>query len=221
MPNIKTIKAIVPERALFAVSMGVDSFAGYHYLKRHCQLVPIHFNHGLRPQNDLAAKAFVECVGDESDVGQGSGLKTENDCRNARLEFYRKMAQKHGIRTVITAHHMDDWIENYLLNCFRGQPDRKPFNLLSEFGLFNIIHPFLLSCKASLIQYALRNELFHLTVHDETNYQIKGSRRNWIRNVIVPELTKQEISLRKHANNQIMKELNNYEYQNSWSHILR
>ena len=44
-------------------------------------------------------------------------------------------------------------------------------------------------------------------VEDETNVVIKGSRRNWIRNVIVPEMTKQSLSLKKFCREKIKQDI--------------
>lgn len=52
---IKLIKNILPKEKeyFFAISMGVDSVAGYLFLKNKGYTVhPIHFNHKLRNQND-------------------------------------------------------------------------------------------------------------------------------------------------------------------------
>jgi tRNA(Ile)-lysidine synthase TilS/MesJ len=44
-------------------------------------------------------------------------------------------------------------------------------------------------------------------VEDETNVENKGSRRNWLRNIIIPEMKKNKISLEKFAKNKINSRL--------------
>ena len=42
-------------------------------------------------------------------------------------------------------------------------------------------------------------------VEDETNQVTKGSRRNWVRNDIIPQLKLQKISLEKFAKRKVLK----------------
>jgi tRNA(Ile)-lysidine synthase TilS/MesJ len=186
--------------------MGLDSVAAISFMKnRGYKLIPIHFNHALRDQNFRMMEKFLDFCTDmnlSGHVGMGRNLTTESDCRNARLDFYNKMA---GGGIVITAHHLNDWVESYLLNCFRGHPHHNPFELVSNFGSFSIIHPFLLSKKKDFIEYAERNDLIKYVVEDETNNIVKGSRRNWIRNNLVPEMKNHKLSLEKFAQRQILK----------------
>ena len=201
---IKIIKEICPKdkEYRFAVSTGVDSVAAYFWMRgKGYNVTPIHFNHKLREQNDLMEKKYIElCKATNVTpiVGSGKYLVSENDCRQARLDFYRGYGE-----TILTAHHLDDWVESYILNCFRGHPNHDPFNLVSDFEAFQIVHPFLLCNKNDLVQYAERNNLMRFVVADETNSVVKGSRRNWIRNNIVPEMKNQKLSLEKYAKRKI------------------
>jgi tRNA(Ile)-lysidine synthase TilS/MesJ len=101
--------------------------------------------------------------------------------------------------TIITAHHLNDWVESYLMNCLRGNPERRPFEVLTDFGNFRVIHPFLLTKKVDFHQYIERNMMMKFFVEDETNFITKGSRRNWVRNDLIPSLKSQDISLEKYA----------------------
>lgn len=199
---IRTIKSIFPKNQKYyvAVSMGVDSVAAVSFMiQKGYDLIPIHFNHRLRKQNDIMVEKFLDfcnSVGINGHIGTGKNLVTESDCRNARLSFYQEIAPN-GI--VVTAHHLNDWIESYLMNCFRGHPNHNPFELVSTFGTFSIIHPFLLSRKKDFIEYIERNNLKKYVVDDETNKITKGSRRNWIRNNLIPEMKEHKLSLEKFA----------------------
>jgi tRNA(Ile)-lysidine synthetase-like protein len=207
---IKLIKEILPKnkKYYFAVSMGVDSVAAFLFLRNKGYIVdPIHFNHKLRDQNDQMEQKYVElCQYTNSKiiVGYGNDLKTESECRLARINFYESISEK---RSIITAHHINDWVESYLLNCFRGHPNRDPFALISNFEDFKIIHPFLLTRKKDFEQYLERNNYLCYTLEDETNYICKGSRRNWIRKQIVPEMIKNKLSLEKFAERKIKGDL--------------
>ncbi len=203
---IKVIKQILPKDRIYyvAVSMGADSVAALLWMHwKGYKALPLHFNHGLRPQNNAMQRRFTElCVdfGLDGRIGQGEGLSTEAECRAARLDFYsREAAGGH----VVTAHHLDDWVESYLLNCFRGHPNHEPFELESTFPEFSVVHPFLLTRKKDFLQFLERNNYLKYVVQDETNGVVKGSRRNWVRRSILPEMEKHELSLEKYARRRI------------------
>lgn len=206
---IKLIKPIFPKdnHYFLSLSMGVDSLAAFHFLlSKNYKITPVHFNHGLRKQNDLMEEKFYELCkkfGLKGKSARGSGFSTELDCRNARLSFYEFV----GGEYLVTAHHLNDWVESYLLNCFRGKPDQKPFELMSEFPKFKILHPFLLSRKKDFEQYVIRNGLYDFVIEDETNAIIEGSRRNWIRNFLIPSMKNQKLSLEKYALKKIQEEV--------------
>lgn len=208
---IKIIKDVAPknQRYYFAVSMGVDSVSAYFWMKmKGYDVTPIHFNHRLRKQNDLMETKFVElCDATNAPkiIGYGKDLNTEADCRVARLKFYESVVEEDA--NILTAHHLNDWVESYLLNCFRGHPNHTAISFVSDFVKFSLVHPFLLTRKSDFVQFAERNNLMRFVVTDETNSTTVGSRRNWIRNVIVPEMTNQKLSLEKFAEKRIKKEL--------------
>lgn len=188
-----------------AVSMGVDSVAAAIYLKKKGYSVKcFHFNHGLRDQNFLMEEKFVdfcERFGFDYFIGKNiEKLKTESEFRVARIRFFVNNVTENF---VCTAHHLDDYVENYLLNCLRGHPEYKPIEECSNWGKFKIIHPFLLTEKKDFQKYLdYCNELVQyrgvkdFVVEDETNSENKGSRRNWLRNNIIPELEKNKINLK-------------------------
>jgi tRNA(Ile)-lysidine synthetase-like protein len=212
---IKPILQLLPEKHVpmyVAVSMGTDSVAIYHWLKsRNYKVTPIHFNHKLRPQNDIMQQKFCSAFPYGLYGVSETNCKTENDCREERFKFFRKLTTRgewsslndDPPKFIVTGHHLDDYVENYLLNCFRGQPQYKPMSLLTKFPTFTVLHPFLLTEKKDFIEFLVRNRLVEFTVEDETNTEIKGSRRNWIRNTIIPELTSQSISLKKYCKRRI------------------
>lgn len=202
---IKCLKTLQKDSHYYlAVSMGADSLAALFFLKQKgFHLTAIHFNHKLRAQNDIMMDKFVELCDEyniQNKVGIGNNLSSEADCRKARLDFYSEVAAG---GTIIIAHHLNDWVENYLLNCFRGHPHHKPFEIETEFENFKIIHPFLLTRKRDFVEYLQRNNWLRFVVEDESNVVVKGSRRNWIRSVIVPEMSKQKLSLEKYAQRKI------------------
>jgi tRNA(Ile)-lysidine synthase TilS/MesJ len=187
-----------------AVSMGVDSVAALFWMRwKGYEFTPLHFDHNLRAQNGTMREKFhqlCESLGLQGVSDVGRGLKTEAECREARLDFYSRKA-KDG--TIVTAHHLDDWIEGYLLNCLRGHPSHDPIPLTSRFPDFSIAHPFLPTRKKDFRQFLERNGWMDWVVEDQTNSVVKGSRRNWVRTFIVPQMREQKLSLEKYARRRI------------------
>jgi tRNA(Ile)-lysidine synthetase-like protein len=233
---IKVIKQLVNKESkyFFALSMGVDSLGAFLWMRnRGYNLIPVHFNHKLRPQNDLMEAKFNKMCNDleikyfeyrSSDRFRiltsilGDADTTEAASRDLRLKFYEHIVSDvTAPKEIITAHHLNDYVESYLLNCFRGHPNHTPIEFFSEFNIedkqyfdgkyYRIIHPFLLSTKKDFRQYLERNNYMKYVVEDETNVENKGSRRNWLRNIIIPEMKKNKISLEKFAKNKINSRL--------------
>lgn len=187
-----------------AVSMGADSVAALFWMRwKGHEFKPLHFDHNLRIQNGTMREKFHQMceslnLDGRSEVGRN--LKTEAECREARLDFFSRNAQG---GTVVTAHHLDDWVESYLLNCLRGHPDHEPIPLSSRFPNFEIVHPFLLTRKRDFREFLERNGWTHWVVEDQSNSVIKGSRRNWVRSVVIPQMKEQRLSLEKYARRKI------------------
>lgn len=213
------IKSILPPTSCpiyVALSMGADSLAAAIYLK-NCgyKVCLLHFNHRLRPQNEEMDKSFRSFLLENSfnsHIGYGNNLSDESSCRKARLEFFKQTIPSGGY--LVTGHHLNDYIESYLLNCFRGQPEYRPMQLVSDFVSFKILHPFLLNEKKDMQEYLEtynNGGALKYVVKDETNEVIKGSRRNWIRNVIIPEMEDQKIGLKRYCKGLIIKDIEKME----------
>ena len=212
---IKVISQYVPKSHFnVCVSGGVDSIVAAHWLKHnyHKEFNIIHFNHGCQDINDdmeervaQFAKAFgIPCH--YSYRPQYLNDTSENGLREWRLSVMKDFGGKY-----VTAHHLDDCVENYLMNCFHGTPEYKPIQEFTQFNGFSIYHPFLTTIKGDFIKYAIENDLVKYVVEDPTNKEVT-QKRNWIRNVIVPELDAWEMGLqtivkKKFYNNLIKTEL--------------
>ena len=94
----------------------------------------------------------------------------------------------------ITAHHLNDAVESYLMKTFNGTPERIPIPWVTDFDSFIIYHPFLESLKSDFESYAKENNLNQYVVEDPTNYTTKQT-RNWVRNIIVPELQGRDMGI--------------------------
>ena len=206
-------------------SSGVDSIAISHYYQKcinnkYGYWTIFHFNHQQRPQNDLMEKSYLDFGYDHNiprispvllkDGGYygNASQPTEDGLRQARLN-YIKNNNYHNI--FITAHHLDDATESYMLNVLRGKEGFLPIPFITEVGRNLIVHPFLFTKKKDFREYAEKNDLMKYVVEDETNKVTKGSRRNFIRNEIMPLIQREKMGLdtivKKKMNERLMLEI--------------
>ena len=185
-------------------SSGIDSIAASHYFLEKYKtqfkfsISTLHFNHCLRLQNYDMAEKHRNFTRDHLfqhplTVDLNCKGKTEAACRSARLEWL-KSNYKNAI--FITAHHLDDCCESYLLNVLRGKEGFLPIPFISEFSNNVLLcHPFLETKKQDFIQYVEKHDLKKYVEEDETNKIVKGSRRNMIRNELIPLLDQHKMGI--------------------------
>jgi len=200
------------------LSSGVDSVAVLHYIAHNkrqlCKLFQCdninlrayHFNHKLRIQNDVMEKAARElCTTYNIPLTvkhSAENLKTEEQARKARFAYL-----KNSKSVVVTGHHLDDCVESYMLNVLRGHEGWMPIPFCTRFKECVLMHLFLLTPKHEFLQYAIKHNLTQYIVNDETNAITKGSRRNIVRNEILPILKREQIGLSTIVKKKILTKL--------------
>ena len=200
MININTNH--LPDNFRMLVSGGIDSIAAAHWLKtkfrRKFEIV--HFNHEVQPETNHAMECAVErfCM-DFDFTGHFLNRNVEetpafSDDSEEGLRNWRLYKMQGFGGNFITAHHLNDAVENYLMNCFHGTPEHSPISWFTKFPNFTICHPFLRTSKKHFIEYVNDFELQKYVVEDPTNWETKG-KRNWIRNVIVPSLNSRNMGI--------------------------
>lgn len=195
---MKVLSKFVPTEPFYVlVSGGIDSISVAHWLKYsyYKTFKIVHFNHNVQPINDRMEEAVKRFCGDHSieclsflNEDEGNCF-TQNDLRKWRLS---EMAKIKG--NFVTGHHLNDAVENYLANCITGTPEYKPIAELTQFYDFAIYHPFVTTTKKDMAAYVDKNDLSQYIVEDPSNAKSKY-RRNWIRNVIIPELDSRDVGI--------------------------
>lgn len=172
-------------------SGGVDSVAITHILSKdkNLNIGIYHFNHKLRSQNDamyykvreLADFLGIAIYSNEREYNQTD--LSEDGLRKSRLQSADLIFRN---ALFITGHHLDDCVESYMLNCIRGHQEYLPIPFCTKLKNNTIVHPFLFTKKAALRTYCEKHGLMKFVEEDETNNVSRGSRRNMIRNEILP-----------------------------------
>ena len=121
-------------RYLIGVSGGRDSVALLDFLvvDGYKKLLVCHLNHQLRGRTSDADARFVEKLAKKYgiDLEHGSAdvrklatrqkISIETAARQARYEFFARVAKRKRCRTIFLAHQADDLVETFLINLFRG-----------------------------------------------------------------------------------------------------
>lgn len=183
------------------ISGGIDSIAAAHWLKvkYRKEFSILHFNHNVQEANaamEDAVSSFAKnfdildyCVFTRKDVYYKD--LSENGLREFRLSAMSEIGGN-----FITAHHLNDCVENYLDNCLKGTPEYKPIQESTAFDNFTIFHPFLTTTKQDFINYVNENDLNKFIVNDPTNSE-NDFKRNWIRNKLAKEIYDRNIGIEK------------------------
>jgi tRNA(Ile)-lysidine synthase len=206
-------KELVPRfpptrRYLIGVSGGRDSVALLHLLigLGYRRLIVCHLDHQLRARSSTADATFVknlaanlklQCEIGRTDVAalaKKSKQSIETAGRNARYEFFARIARRRRCRTVFLGHHADDLVETFLLNLFRGAGPAglsamRPVAMRAVSGVeLTIVRPLLAISRDEIDSYVSTRGLKY---RDDRSNDSVGPMRNRIRHRIIPYIEKQ------------------------------
>ncbi|WP_119329279.1 tRNA lysidine(34) synthetase TilS [Cysteiniphilum halobium] len=180
-----------------AYSGGVDSTALVHLvtqLKSNIHIHAIHIHHGLSENADhwldicqtQAAQLNIAFITHRL----SPPLKRNNIeswARTERYAFFESVMQKTPNSLLLTAHHIEDQAETFLLQALRGSGLKGLAAIAKQKTFANglLLRPFLDLRKRELIEYCQSHHL--IWIEDESN-QSTDFRRNAIRHNIMPNL---------------------------------
>lgn len=174
----------VPRQVYVACSGGVDSMAAVSFLlkgKRDVEL--LFFNHNT-PTSNIAEEFLSKWSKDNGlnlhlgHIGAGDiekGRSQEDYWREKRYSFFGKFTD----RNIVTCHHLNDQMEQWLMTSVKGNPRLIPHTN------GNIIRPFVLTPKDELVNWAKRNSV--PWVEDMSNLDTKYQ-RNFTRHILMPQV---------------------------------
>ena len=184
-----------PGPIVLAVSGGTDSTAlclVLAELRDEFGLVlhVAHFDHRARPRAAAADAAFVaelaNHIGAPIRVGRADAApKSEDDARNARYEFLRRVAHDLGATAIATGHTRDDQAETVLLHLTRGAGLAGLAGMRPERD--GIVRPLLTLGRADTVAVCAAAGI--TPREDPTNRSLRYA-RNRIRHRVLPELAK-------------------------------
>jgi tRNA(Ile)-lysidine synthase len=193
---------------LVGVSGGRDSVALLHWLiaNGYRKLIVCHLDHHLRGRSSTADARFVSRLSethgvpfetkqvDMRELARRNKHSIETASRNARYEFFAEVARRRRCANVFLGHHVDDLVETFLFNLFRGagtagQRSMQPMSQQRVGSLtLTILRPFLSASRADIDEYVQSNRIRFRD--DRTNRELDAT-RNRIRHRIIPLLEKE------------------------------
>ncbi|WP_281165836.1 tRNA lysidine(34) synthetase TilS [Liquorilactobacillus sicerae] len=224
-------------KVLAAVSTGVDSTVMLDLLlhlpkAKRPQIYVAYVDHQLRKESkeeskylkDFCAKHDLKLFSLTWPIEIHPTTGIEAAARKFRYDFFKKIMHENNINELLTAHHLDDQIETFLMKLIRGGrlaqlEGIKPRTEFSE-GLF-LLRPLLPFTKNELRQYAKKKHLKYF--EDQTNYQT-NTLRNRLRQIVIPELIQENSGFKDHVIDFMQQlgldeELLNYEVQKNFNNI--
>lgn len=184
-----------------AFSGGGDSTALLHALaslrgELKIKLYACHLNHKLRGEaadgDARFCREFAERLGvpiymkemNIAAVAAKRGWNIEEAGRNARTVFYRRAMKRFGAARTVTAHHLNDQAETFLINLLRGSGGAGLSGIAPVRDGW-LIRPLIRCPKSVIEEYLKENDLHYRT--DETNADTAIT-RNRVRHGLIPLL---------------------------------
>ncbi len=187
------------KKYLLAVSGGVDSmvlaslFA--EVFQGGAQLFVAHINYHLRGEDSNLDQQLVEAFCQEKNipvylysVSNGDGKPASGSiqlwARELRYRFFYSLLEEHRIDYLVTAHHLGDQLETFIINLSRGSGIKGLCGIPSKGE--NILRPLLNFTKEELYDYA---ERCSIPYREDKSNKKDDYLRNKIRNHISPLLS--------------------------------
>ncbi|MFR9555672.1 MAG: tRNA lysidine(34) synthetase TilS, partial [Rikenellaceae bacterium] len=184
------------DRILLTISGGVDSMvmldlfvaAGYSVGVAHC-------NFQLRGEEseedevlvaEQAAKYGVALYNRRFDTAgeiESSGDSMEMVARRQRYEWFDELCEEHGYTKIAVAHHIDDSIETFFINLFRGTGLKGLTGITTHRG--RIIRPMMFAQRRDLLEYAAAHKV---PFREDSSNRSTKYLRNKIRLGLIPRV---------------------------------
>lgn len=165
----------LPKTCYLAFSGGIDSVVLLHLLvQKKINVTLVHINH-LTPycQKELE---FAKLTAKEYniplltfEIGSHTQSSLEAHWSKSRYKIFNSLPD----HPALTAHHLDDCVESYIMTSMQG------CSKLINYNAKNVYRPLILTTKEQIIYYANHHKLKYLT--DPTNLDPNHCLRNKVR----------------------------------------
>ena len=192
------ISSLKHSKFLIALSGGVDSMVLANlFLKNNLSFSVAHCNFNLRAKEsdddekfifDWSTENEIECYISKfntTDYCKKNNFGIQEGARNLRYEWFNELKNLHDFDYIVTAHHLDDQIETYLINSMRGSGLNGLTGITEKTE--SLLRPLLKILKNDILVYAKSN---NIDFREDSSNSKNDYFRNMIRNLIIPQFKK-------------------------------
>ena len=186
---------IPSKKFLLAVSGGADSAVLSHLFRvSGFEFQIAHVNYHFRGEDSNLDQKVVEdfCkknniifhLKDVSEEEKTEMKSLQNWAREIRYNFFFNLLEKKNLDFIVTAHHLNDELETFIINLSRGSGIKGLSGIPKNEN--RILRPFLTFSKSEIYAFAEEN---NIDFREDKSNQKDDYLRNKIRNQIVPKIT--------------------------------
>ena len=186
---------IPSKKFLLAVSGGADSAVLSHLFRvSGFEFQIAHVNYHFRGEDSNLDQKVVEdfCkknnikfhLKDVSEEEKSQMKSLQNWAREIRYNFFFNLLEKENLDFIVTAHHLNDELETFIINLSRGSGIKGLSGIPKNEN--RILRPFLTFSKSEIYAFAEEN---NIDFREDKSNQKDDYLRNKIRNKIVPKIT--------------------------------
>jgi len=190
----------LPRNLFVACSGGIDSMAALDFLRRNHEVTVCYFDHGT----DHSRRAFdflVEYTAQQSLPLMHSKILRDKHKDESWEEFWRNQRYQflHKLRgPVVTAHHLDDCVETWVMSSMHGTGKWIPYRR------DNVVRPFRLNRKRELELWANLKSVPH--IEDDSNRDTCYT-RNYIRHEMMPHVLRVNPGIHKTIRKKVINDV--------------
>ena len=192
----KNFPSISASKLIIAVSGGVDSIVLFHLcLKLKLNFFVAHCNFKLRKKESDLDEKFVRDLAIKHNIkfytkSFNTKKLSNNDnksiqmvARELRYSWFEELSKELNIKHILTAHHLDDSLETFLINLSRGSGIDGLLGIPEVND--TVYRPLLIFKKDEILSYAKENKI---TWREDSSNKKREYLRNQIRLEVVPKL---------------------------------
>ena len=185
---------IPSKKFLLAVSGGADSAVLSHLFRvSGFEFQIAHVNYHFRGEDSNLDQKIVQdfCkknnikfhLKDVSEEEKTEMKSLQNWAREVRYDFFFNLLEKENLDFIVTAHHLNDELETFIINLSRGSGIKGLSGIPKNEN--RILRPFLTFSKSEIYAFAEEN---NIDFREDKSNQKDDYLRNKIRNQIVPKM---------------------------------